>query len=455
MSAKGIVLPKIDVVVDPQTNPSTSQQRMFLHATLGWGYLDDTNTFIPFGTGASGSSTDEIYIDTLPIAIGKYPMGNIVGLAKRYLAYMETQGIDSFVANHKTRVFKKVNATGVYSSEDFQFTTLAEIETYVNSNFANDGSDFTENGYVLFFDTIISSIPTITNASAVNSIFNSFADGAYKSHNQTAKFCDFFDATMATVFNALHGTALTSGDFGNSTARSSFWLPRNYKLYNKPYIHFSSWKTHIEFNGINGQRYYHDGVSFSQATGADNDWEVSGCYMATFDSDGNLNDIYNFDSSSERFAFAKHIIESKLRYISFYGLYSRNNSARKSVIIKPVGIDQITMMMFDKNKYDLQVVSRGNTDNAIYEHNLSIGGSHEDAGSNRIRVNIQDWMIRYTNMSKRGLTTRGLPDLYFRLKDKTTGEVGKLSDFYIHTINKGNCGNGQTTFGFVIKNDKK
>jgi len=402
---------------------------------------------------------DKLYYDALPAPLGEsadYPFGNADSVSERFLGLMRDNYFGKLKAEYRNIT------TGVITS-DLEFADFSELQTWVDNNVGNDGTNFTETGYFYFYDIVDKTIQKMTKGYGLNSVFSSMSGRKYKSHNGTAINGNFFNDLYADAFNSmvteLGGAfvpALVAGDF-DANGRSAVWLPKTVTNYNKGLVQTPTWSSIIDFsNGYNMQRYFFtDGTNTKSAVndGTDPMWKVVNVRMYSIDTNNSTFNQYD-RTHGGRYKFAKDIRDGR-RYITVYLLQSTNDVNKFSIMAKPLGIDLLSTDYVDYSQYDLEIVSINKTDSyTIQKTHTSAPNADNDIGSGRQKLYIQDWLPGVSNVSKSNQLYGSHERYYFRLRDKVTKKVSQLSSFYIYNIGVKKY-NSRNTFGYAIGTDKK
>jgi hypothetical protein len=141
-----------------------------------------------------------------------------------------------------------------------------------------------------------------------------------------------------------------------------------------------------------------------------------------------------------------------------YPLHGENNTNRKSIMIKPIGMDSFVIEYPDFNKYVLELVAY----NDIIQNGVKIReiksysdfySADSDIDSGKIRIDKTNFLSIMASVTQAHDTnhyhnTVTFNTVRFRLRDKNTGAIGKLSRFGIVYENL----HQYNTFRFMIKN---
>jgi len=398
---------------------------------------------------SGGSPPERKVYDTIPAPIGgaSYPLDSTT-MMERYLSINRDNLFSKLKFEHK-------NITTNVVTSDLTFNNISQLDAWVNNNVSNDGSDFTESGVFSMYDEVDLSIPTFSSGYGYNSVFSSMTSNKYKSHNGVVTDCSYYNEIYADAFNTMNPNfSLVASDFNSLNARATVWLPKTSANYNKGLVTTSHWSNWIEFtSGYNGARYYFEEATNTPVAvniGSDMRWKAIKTRLYSVD---NTNNFTSYDiTHSNRTQFAKDIHIDSRRYITAYLLQSTSNSKRYSIMFKPNGIDTLSIEYVDYNIYDLEVISMNRT-NAFAIQNTITSNSYQDDDSGRQQLHIDKWNIT-KSVTKYNPLHMSSQRYYFRLRNKATNKVGKLSNFYIYNFGLKKY-NSRNTFGYLIGSDTK
>ena len=440
-------------------------------------YADYTELMIvlsPFLTAAGDSGnkgSDIVIIDKIPLPLDAlyYPMTAFrVEMVFKKFAPRVGENLTYFFENYNFRIINTTASPFTVIEEKIKFSSLTDIANWLNANLANNGMWFEETTVFEIYDKINFNMPVISNIYGINTLISSFSGGKYKSHHGHAAACNWNDAyTMfADLFNEAFGLALSGVDFSTGSNRKAVWLPQNYVNYIKPLWVSSDSSCQITFPQDTDRRCYNTISSAFE----DIDFNIDNVWL--IDSILYLNaQMGDTPSYTVRQVGNRGVVETadelrgvdNYRGVVCYSLYSKNNINKKAIIFKGLGVDTAVIDFVDFNIYDLEIVripdgnSQGREYIKVIRNDTDLSGNSAalspDSVSMRLFLNKEDWWHSGNSgqYNKKAKWTLKSPKTYFRLRNKITKEISKISDKYI-----GNRSNirGYFPFAHIVKTDK-
>lgn len=392
----------------------------------------------------------DYFVDKIPVPLNNisypYDGGNMEGYA--------SQVNDNQSLYFGKSTFRYVRPSDGYTQE-LSFANKTALVSWVNNNLSNNGSAFTESGYFEVFDKFDDDIPQLENVNGTNTLFHSIKSSSYKAKRKAMVTGVWVGGRtfLASVFNTIHGTSFTATTLNTSGQAEVVWFPGHYYNYNKPLHYLSNnYTTNITKIGYNSTRkcYNTTSTSFETVSSAtDEDWEVMKHYGVTYD--GTTFRYYDLSINSAKNNYKGDVLRG-YEYCIVYGLQSKTNTNKKSIFVKPVGINSIIIDYIDFSKYELEVMA--NNGHGLGKYNIikliTSAPYSQDLGGWRTKLLFNDLL---PVMKKSYTTFNDSIEIFLRLRDKTTKKVGKLSSFKI--ILKENRKTESTFYvGFDIKNEK-
>jgi len=241
--------------------------------------------------------------------------------------------------------------------DELSFATLDDMATWSSIN-GSDTGGFADQVFVArVYEEVDPTIPAIESIYGLNRILagargkRRYTTGKANTANQ----CDNkVSAHLADAFNHLHGTAF---DGTEANFKATCWLTTNYKrLYSFPAIATAGAYTVGNFSA--GERYCFDGASIVAAPTTDFHIQSGGsgtnvCVLA-ISPDFSTNMILDPWERTDSMAIIEQAFRMGSTLAMIIGMES--GSGDKSIVIKPIGVDQIVLPLFDFNQYELEVV---------------------------------------------------------------------------------------------------
>lgn len=358
-----------------------------------------------------------------------------------------------------TDCFWRVDNFNTNSSTVHSFPNRADYVAWKNANVPHGGipDQFTEDVMLTPFDIVDSEIPIITRLYGMNNIFNGLTSNRSKAKENHLGPGSGGDALLKAIWDHFwpgYSFLWSAADFASGQdGRKSCWKPRNWtKLWSMPKLNEI---IHIADT---------TGISINRHTGIPTNWEG---FNDINPGDGLMTIVdkvaFIVEPDYASWEYTNNFSLDGLKLINRYMLDGGNNSGivafklespvaepQCAIYLKPMGIDRLWLPYFDTTRYDMEIVYSVNADmqpayfrkiNA-FEFNSGSGSSpHPSSGqfinksswagylpSGRFMGNL--WHIKGSNRMR----------AYFRLRDKVTHKVGRLSPAHIELkINETNA----------------
>jgi len=325
--------------------------------------------------------------------------------------------------------------------DDVSFPTIADMADWVANN-VPESNGYAQNTVVFKpYEVVDPSIPQLTRSYAINmadSMFRNGQNGATKSYASSDN-----GNALDTIFNHFFNTG------GATLDRRACWLPNAKR--NRYGATNQGNRYTVSLQGTSS-RYCWDGSNFVQ-TNSSEVFRATGDYAyAFFYLTGSLKGIYSTNSSWME--VHQHIRDGG-SVMLIIALTSISDSTRRAIMMKPVGIDQFVMEYPDFDKYNLEMVflndkHQSGVDIRVITQLSDFPGQTViyDENGRKMRLNACNWSLPQYDPEARSYNDYHYPRVRFRLRDKSTGKVSKLSKFEIYEDNAHKLNAGK----FMLRN---
>jgi len=317
--------------------------------------------------------------------------------------------------------------------DNLHFANVTEYADWKTLNIAHTGSAF--DGYVDLraYDIVDETIPVFSRVWGYNTMYMSMKGGKrYKSGPRTMFYGKSFQQLMVDMwdiaFPSLAGSFTTTDFNPGDKHRNLFWTSSHYKnIYSMPKVSGQEMIRGPYQTATDGRHVYSSSGGLVQVP---NDWFViDKVYFAT-ETSFNNHTLHMGSTHSVTKKIRNDILGAyQGRGIAFYSLYGKNDSSNKAILVKPVGIDIVWLNYFDSNKYDLEVVYFDTDTQQIDFDVIDSSEFWRSNPTNGIGIFKSTFLkgIASPGLRYRSANFDKMPDIYFRLRDKTTHNVGRLS----------------------------
>jgi len=414
-------------------------------------------TLIDLATGTPVIK-ERIYRDEirLQIKLGAIPAsgGDLRTMNMKYAPKLMTEWNSSVGA--KSKLFVK-NLTDNLEYDDLQFNTLDDIVNWKNANSVGN----TQTIIAKIYDEIDETIPVVTRMYSQNRFLAAGkGKGNYTSFKAaTGHYSKDMESHFSAILNNVIGTFFDGSEMNMTEI---VWFGRNTKnKYIKPPVKTSGEAYRVDLSqGSADKRSVWDwgGSDISGAKNTLFTLKSSDNYTyVALDLNNNLDIIGDFWYEAQ-----KAVLDGKSVMVA-WKMTSNDDPNHVAMQMKPIGIDCIVIDQPDWTKYDLEFVYFNNdkqnyVDTKSFSNSSDFNHSFFDENGGQIRISSMEWISGGTynsNMMRTGAGNKnnlGFDTVYLRLRNKTTGAVGRLSPGYIkfEKSNDKMCG-----YRFMIKSDKK
>jgi len=331
--------------------------------------------------------------------------------------------------------------------DNLSFDTTDDMYNWGSAHCTLDAlSTYNETLIARPYEVIDSSIPTPSKIYGLNRFYSSIKGRKNYNNNLicTANNSNLLSA-CTTIFNSVWGTSLTDMDMDIH----SIWLgrPKKNKYSNPPFLKDGQYVVNFDTANAPTRREYNinDGVFYDNSF--DQYSNVSSTVRYAFIETGNYN--VNITGVDEWTSINSSIKDSGSSYIIACGVQNNNANERKAVVIKPLGIDQVVMMMPDFEIYDFEIVFYNNDmQNHIYVKSFTDDtdfiDTFIDIDGGKMLMNSSEWLSvdinsqTYVSHNSTGYNDLPWSTVRFRLRNKITKEISELSESGIVTEKKHN-----------------
>jgi len=311
--------------------------------------------------------------------------------------------------------------------DNLTFATIGDMITWRDNNVAIVAGYTQATCVAKVYEEIDETIPVMTTMYAMNRLYSS-AKGRrmYKGQGYTARASNNLD-TFVPLVNHFLGTAFDGSEAGFGDL---IWLSRARKnMYAIP--PFKSSKAYkVDMTSSSMPRRVYDGSNIVNSTTEIYENETDSVFLSI-----NL-------SNSEDIFFTWMDAYDAIKKGSSVCICAKINgdgTGNSAIALKPVGIDMIVMDLPDDTLYDLEVVYfNGQRQHFVKTQTINIpalGSEEKDVDGSKLRLTSDKWMSLKLNSSEEremmNVNTLGWDKVFFRLRDKATKKVGKLSYVYV------------------------
>lgn len=385
------------------------------------------------GDGKNRETGQKLFYDTLIDTTMSYPCTRpkILKMNERFAPEVTSGWIHGKFAKSKWQV---TNYTTNEMYDNLSFPIPEDFASWKNYNIPNDGSFFDEEIDLRVYDIVDESIPIFSRAWGYNTMFMAMKGrGRYKIKPATMHYGKGYQQLLFDMWTRAYGGlgGFSAANFSEqSEHRGLFWTASNYRnIYSMPKVDDSE-TVRGPFSHAHGIADRHD---YSVAGGleqtTDSNYYINKVYFAYESSYGN-----HFTLVGSSHANVKRIRSTVLsndggKGVAFYSLSNTVDSNKKAILVKPMGIDIVWLDWFDPIVYDLEVVYFYTNKQQIYFRTIDPSEFWRSSPKNGVGLFKNVFMkgIPMVGANYRSSRYNAFPDIYFRLRKKSNGGVGRLS----------------------------
>jgi len=395
----------------------------------------------------SAGTEERIYLDEFYFALindtiavsGNDLMGNNLKHAPELLSNWDF----FWGANVKVQL---EDITNHITTDDLSFPTLTDMHTYITANIGNSGDTANVTVIARPYEIVDNSIPVQTKIYGLNRLFSSMKGRRMYTTSMSDTCRNTNDGAAPTaIFNRLMGTSLPE----SANILNTVWLGRGKKNHYGPRMFKGTQQDYtINFTqggGGAGRTCYDIGdASFKNVGAGIEDYKSHKDNDVIFCLSNNNNNI----SIIGAFKWYNMINEMRKGTSTVMASIVTGdiNNTRKAIVVKPVGIDQVLVQMPDFSIYNFEMVFfNDHTQNHIYLSSFTGKGDFtytdfDDNGS-KMRIDSAEWLNTSVNNKATHLAEQQRVNgmvwntVRFRLRNKATGKISKLSYSGIETVN--------------------
>lgn len=354
-----------------------------------------------------------------------------------------------------------------------KFDTVGDLVDWINANIPTSGTPARFNLVdIKPFDETDASIPVIERMYGINNLYMGLRHGKNRStYNHLGFNVSYGSGLLYAIWQEFFPTIspfISSADFGSgANGRKACWTGKNStQMYSMPrlgeIVYIQDTTAGVEkrhsgnenwegFNPIQTGDVY---LTFDAVRIVLTDWDLTGWEF-----------VPPVIMGSDLQAVKKHMLNEgeDTTGLVVYRLYSSYTPGDRQVaiFIKPLGIDKVWLPYYDSANYDLEIVHTSNQDmQSVFrriedtEINRESGSSpHPNSG---LFVTKRSWLrtgaggSRFGQANLRHLKGSNNIRAYFRLRDKSTGRIGRFSPSHIELrLNETNA-----PLKFMVRQDR-
>jgi hypothetical protein len=408
---------------------------------IGYNYVAPTLTTDPINTIAVSKPTDtRIYYDSFGDFRGDYPTNQSV---LKNVAVRQAPRLAAEESKFAKCKWEFVNLTTQARTDDLSFNNFNSIALHKNNNVPAAGGKFLEDAIYRTYDVIDNDLPVIDKLYGLNRLYGALKGSkGYKSgrphcgnvRTDFTKGGEIMQAMFAEYYPTL-ALQTTGTDFLEGNGKYVMWLPNNSNaIYGMPQ---STARIDIP-NGMSGRYVFNENWE-----GFNNiNWETTKYFylndprILTWYGDGKtLGTVEIIDPSSDRNRriIRKTVIsDSRATSVVFFLAANNENSPgdrNVAIYIKPLGIDTLYVNYVDFDLYDLECVYfKNNYQKSSFVTVNPTDITRFDKRRDSMMLPKKYWTQHddfYTSYAN--CQSVRPPDVYFRLRNKVTNKVSRLS----------------------------
>ena len=388
------------------------------------------------------------YIDELVLVIGAGSILNTSTSIAQYnkrLAPKLIEMWDSYYGAVVRNTIVEVS-TGTVMADDIQFATLDDIATWVSNNVSSNSS-----GVVMkVYERVDPEVPTMTRMFGQNRFFSAMR--GKRRYTSTVKYASN-SRLPTTLFRDMVNRAHSISAPDDVLTKKVTWISNSKKnVYTTLHANVT---INMAYTNGGGDRAYYDTTSSSYGvlSNGEEDFKRSAGapFVASMGQNSGSVAFYSLTDNNQ-------ILNDYTSDVLVYPVQGVVNSNRKAIVVKPIGMDTFVMETPNWSLYTLEAVAYNDvTQSAVNIKSFSSMSdfvySSDDPATGKMRIDKVNFLGLMASVTQSHDNANysdyvSFNTIRFRLRDKATGKVGKLSRFGIvydnaHRIN---------TFRFMVKN---
>ena len=390
----------------------------------------------------------------------KQYIGRIIGSIKNRAVFNSVSGLSGYNERRARSLVLRwdsvwgprvkcdfINETSGVVKRNLSFNTLNDMNTFIQNNISISGGSAQDVSYFEVYNEVDSDIPVLTSIKGFNRFYGGIKTRRQYSNTTTnARYSGLSSSHWQTMYQQLFNVPSSAwGSIPN--LGSAIWTPNAKSNVYGP-IPLNYQVQHTNTNG-GGRRWYYDTntSSFAQLSPGEEDFEIDPLVMSRIYVLGNNpSTLYSFfTSGSEQKSIREQILNGSSAVIA-YPLRGVTNGNRKSIIVKPLGIDMLLFQRPDFNKYDLEIVSfherlQSEVKMKVISSVSDLSQYMDDPDGGKILIRISEFssVLRDTYITSENDNFKkdfGYYSIRFRLRDKVTKKVSDYGKFELYLDNK-------------------
>jgi len=383
------------------------------------------------GDGFNKETGQKLFYDTLVEMNIEYPTNtsSLLTHNERFAPKVVRDWNAGRFAKSKWQV---TNYTTNKTYDNLTFSDANEYGKWKDRNVKEDSGFFIENVDLRVYDIVDETIPTFSRMWGYNTMYMSMKGRRrYKFGTDTFYYGKGYINLLAAMWNEAHSGlgGFTAADFNEMDKhRNLFWTTSNYsRLYSMPKSDNAESIIGPYSTSISGRHVYSAAGGLEQVP---NDWfSINKVYFAFEDSYESFNIKVGTAHSNTKKIRERVLNGHQGKGVAFYSLYSRTDSSKKAILVKPMGVNVIWLDWFDTSLYDLEVVYFSTDKQQIDFATIDPSEFWRSSPKNGVGIFQETFLkdIKFPGSTFRSAKYNTVPDIYFRLRDKSNNRVGRLS----------------------------